>query len=126
LFRRVDAMVGDVLPEGYSFDVDHNAVAHAVLGKSTWAVLALTLDIELFTQLHYRESIDPDTQLSDLFLKRSPTMTTTAVLQTPEASASVTGHAFQDQIPNNFCYGCGPGNPVGLHIRSIWAGNEAL
>jgi len=53
-------------------------------------------------------------------------MTTTAVLQTPEASASVTGRAFQDQIPDNFCYGCGPGNPVGLRIRSIWAGNEAL
>ncbi len=67
LFRRVDAMIDDVLPEGYSFDVDHNAVAHAVLGKSTWAVLALTLDIELFTQLHYRQSIDPDPQLSELF-----------------------------------------------------------
>ena len=53
-------------------------------------------------------------------------MTTTAVLQTPEVSASGTGHAFQDQIPDNFCYGCGPGNPVGLRIRSIWTGNEAL
>src|SRR5438270_8618103 len=51
----------------YRFDVDHNAVAHAVLGKSTWAVLALTLDIELFTQLHYRQSIDADPQLSELF-----------------------------------------------------------
>jgi hypothetical protein len=60
-------MVGDVLPAGYRFDVDHNAVAHAVLGKSTWAVLALTLDIELFTQLHYRQSIDADPQLSELF-----------------------------------------------------------
>jgi hypothetical protein len=67
LFRRVDAMIADVLPEGYSFDVDHNAVAHAVLGKSTWAVLALTLDIELFTQLHYRQSIDRDPELSELF-----------------------------------------------------------
>jgi hypothetical protein len=67
LFRRVDAMVGDVLPHGYRFDVDPNAVAHAVLGKSTWAVLALTLDIELFTQLHYRQSIEPDTELSGLF-----------------------------------------------------------
>ena len=67
LFRRIDAMVGDVLPDGYRFDVDANAVAHAVLGKSTWAVLALTLDIELFTQLHYRESIDPDAELSELF-----------------------------------------------------------
>jgi hypothetical protein len=67
LFRRIDAMVGDVLPDGYRFDVDPNAVARAVLGKSTWAVLALTLDIELFTQLHYRQSIEPDTELSDLF-----------------------------------------------------------
>jgi hypothetical protein len=67
LFRIVDAMVGDVLPGGYRFDVDHNAVARAVLGKSTWAVLALTLDIELFTQLHYRQSIDSDPQLSELF-----------------------------------------------------------
>jgi hypothetical protein len=67
LFRRIDAMVGEVLPDGYRFDVDPNAVAHAVLGKGTWAVLALTLDIELFTQLHYRESIEPDAGLSDLF-----------------------------------------------------------
>jgi hypothetical protein len=67
LFRRIDAMVGEVLPDGYRFDVDPNGVAHAVLGKSTWAVLALTLDIELFTQLHYRQSIDPDAELSELF-----------------------------------------------------------
>jgi len=67
LFRRIDAMVGEVLPEGYRFDFDPGAVARAVLGKSTWAVLALTLDIELFTQLHHRQSIDPDVELSELF-----------------------------------------------------------
>src|SRR6516164_3054358 len=67
LFRRIDAMIGEVLPDGYRFDVDPNVVAHAVLGKSTWAVLGLTLDIELFTQVHYRQSIDPDTELSELF-----------------------------------------------------------
>jgi hypothetical protein len=67
LFRRIDAMIGDVLPGGYRFDVDANAVAHAVLGKSTWSVLALTLDIELFTQTHYLESIEHDAQLSELF-----------------------------------------------------------
>jgi hypothetical protein len=67
LFRLIDTMVGDVLPDGYRFDVDANVVARAVLGKSTWAVLALTLDIELFTQVHYRQSIDPDTELSELF-----------------------------------------------------------
>jgi hypothetical protein len=67
LFRRIDAMVGEVLPDGYRFDIDPNGVARAVLGKSTWSVLALTLHIELFTQLHYRQSIDPDTGLSELF-----------------------------------------------------------
>jgi hypothetical protein len=67
LFRRIDAMIGDVLPDGYRFDVNANAVAHAVLGKSTWAVLAVTLDIELFTQLHYSQSIAPDAELSELF-----------------------------------------------------------
>jgi len=67
LFRRIDTMVGEVLPAGYRFEVDANAVAHAVLGKSTWAVLVLTLDIELFTQTHYLESIAHDAELSELF-----------------------------------------------------------
>jgi len=67
LFRRIDAMIGETLPAGYRFDVDPDAVAGVVLGKSTWAVLALTLDIELFTQLHYRQSIEPDDALSPLF-----------------------------------------------------------
>src|SRR5262245_19482361 len=67
LFRRIDAMIDEVLPSGYRFDIDPNNVARAVLGKSTWAVLGLTLDSELFTQLHYRQSIDPDTELSVLF-----------------------------------------------------------
>jgi len=67
LFRRIDAMIGETLPEGYRFDVDPDAVAGVVLGKSSWAVLALTLDIELFTQLHYRQSIEPDANLSELF-----------------------------------------------------------
>jgi hypothetical protein len=67
LFRRINLLIGKILPDGYRFDVDPNAVAGAVLGKGTWAVLALTLDIELFTQLHYRQSIDPDDGLSELF-----------------------------------------------------------
>ncbi|MBC8240822.1 MAG: hypothetical protein ISR50_12740 [Alphaproteobacteria bacterium] len=67
LFRRVDDMVGESLPDGYRFDIDPDAVASVVLGKSTWAVLALTMDIELFTQLHYRQSIEPDGNLSELF-----------------------------------------------------------
>jgi hypothetical protein len=67
LFRQIDRMCGEVMPEGYQFDADPDDVARAVLGKGTWAVLALTLDIELFTQLHYRDSIDPNDNLSPLF-----------------------------------------------------------
>ena len=67
LFRRIDKMMEATMPPGYRFDADPDAVAEAVLGKSTWAVLALTLDIELFTQLHYRQSIEPDGALSELF-----------------------------------------------------------
>ena len=67
LFRRINDLVGETLPAGYRFDVYPDAVAGVVLSKSTWAVLALTLDIELFTQLHYRHSIEPDGELSPLF-----------------------------------------------------------
>jgi hypothetical protein len=42
-------------------------VAAAVLKNSTWAVLALILEIELFTQEHYKQSIEPEENLSDLY-----------------------------------------------------------
>ena len=67
LFRRIEAMMGETMPAGYRFDVDPDAVARAVLAKGTWAVLVLTLHIELFVQLHYRQSIEPDNELSELF-----------------------------------------------------------
>jgi hypothetical protein len=67
MFRRVERMAGEGMPAGYQFLPQPNDVAKAVLGASTWAVLGLTLDIELFVQLHYRESIDPDVELSDLW-----------------------------------------------------------
>lgn len=67
LFRRVEALCADVMPPGYKVAPEPNAVAGVVLGKSTWAVLALTCLIELFTQTHYIESIAPDEQLSPLF-----------------------------------------------------------
>ena len=59
--------MGETMPAGYRFDVDPDAVARAVLAKGTWAVLVLTLHIELFVQLHYRQSIEPDNELSELF-----------------------------------------------------------
>ena len=32
--------------------------------------------------------------------------------------------AFQDQIPGNHCFGCGPSNPQGLQIKSFWQGDD--
>lgn len=67
LFRRIEEMIGENMAPGYHFDFNPDDVARAVLGKGTWAVLLLTLHIELFTLLHYRESIAPDVALSELF-----------------------------------------------------------
>jgi hypothetical protein len=67
LFRRVEAMIAPGMPAGYAFLPQPNDVAAAVLSKSTWAVLALTCHIELFTQAHYRQSIEPDAELSELW-----------------------------------------------------------
>ena len=67
LFRRIEAMIAAGMPAGYTFLPHPNEVASIVLGKSTWSVLALTCLIELFTQAHYRSSIDPDPALSPLW-----------------------------------------------------------
>src|SRR6187431_1634980 len=63
LFRRIEGMIGAGMRPGYRFLPDPDQVATAVLGKSTWAVLALTCHIELFTQVHYRESIEPQADM---------------------------------------------------------------
>jgi hypothetical protein len=67
LFRRVEALAAEGMPPGYRVVPDPNDVAHVVLGKSTWAVLALTCHIEIFTQVHYRKSIEVDGNLSALW-----------------------------------------------------------
>ena len=67
LFRRIDQMIGAGMPDGYVFTPRPNEVAAAVLSKSTWAVLGLTCHIELFTQAHYKQSIEPDDALSELY-----------------------------------------------------------
>lgn len=67
LFRRIEHLIGDGMPPGYEFVPQANGVAQAVMGASTWAVLALTCHIELFTQVHYRHSIEPDGELSALY-----------------------------------------------------------
>lgn len=67
LFRRIEAMIAPTMPPGYRFLPQPNDVANAVLAASTWAVLALTCHIELFTQAHYKASIGQDPQLSPLW-----------------------------------------------------------
>jgi len=67
LFRRIERLVAEGMPAGYRFLPQPNDVASVVLSKSTWAVLALTCHIELFTQVHYRQSIEPDENLSELY-----------------------------------------------------------
>jgi len=67
LFRRIERMCAEGMPKGYTFVPEPNAVASAVLAKSTWSVLALTCHIELFVLAHYRESIDADANVSELW-----------------------------------------------------------
>jgi hypothetical protein len=67
LFRRIEQMIAEGMPSGYRLAAEPNAVAQAVLSKATWAVLGLTCHIELFTQAHYRQSIAPDAELSELY-----------------------------------------------------------
>jgi hypothetical protein len=67
MFRRLETMMAPGMPDGYRFLPQPNDVAQAVLGASTWAVLALVCDIELFSQAHYRSSIEPDAMLDPLW-----------------------------------------------------------
>lgn len=39
-------------------------------------------------------------------------------------SAAADAPAFQDLLPGNHCYGCGPDNVHGLRIKSRWSGER--
>ena len=67
LFRRIETLADLVLPPGYRMTTDPNSAAGAMLAKSTWAVIALTCFVEIFTQAHYLHSIRDDDGLSPLF-----------------------------------------------------------
>jgi hypothetical protein len=67
LFRRLEKLMAAGMPGGYTFVPSPNEVATAVLSKSSWAVLGLTCNIELFTLDHYRQSIDKDPDASELW-----------------------------------------------------------
>lgn len=67
LFRRIETMLAARMPAGYTQVADPSEVAHAVLSRSTWSVLALTCHIELFVQAHYEQSIAPREEICPLF-----------------------------------------------------------
>ena len=67
LFRRLEAMIARGMPAGYAFHPQPNDVAAAVLGKCTWAVLGLTCHIELFSQSHYKQSIEGEADAPELW-----------------------------------------------------------
>jgi acyl-coenzyme A thioesterase PaaI-like protein len=39
---------------------------------------------------------------------------------------TVIGQAFQDQMRDNYCWGCGADNPAGPHLKSYWDGELAV
>ena len=67
LFRRLESLMDARMTPGYRMVAEPNAVAQAVLGRSSWAVLALICHIELFVQKHYEESIQPEQDLCPLW-----------------------------------------------------------
>jgi hypothetical protein len=67
MFRRIEALCAEGMPEGYTFLPQPNDVAGVVLGKPTWSVLGLICHIEIFVLAHYREAIEKDEDLSELW-----------------------------------------------------------
>ena len=67
LFRRMELLAAKDMPAGYRTVPDPNEVAQVVLGRSTWSVLALTCHIEIFTQIHYKKSIENAEDISELW-----------------------------------------------------------
>jgi acyl-coenzyme A thioesterase PaaI-like protein len=41
-----------------------------------------------------------------------------------DRESAVSPEFFQDVLPHNHCFGCGPNNPRGLHLKSSWSGDE--
>jgi hypothetical protein len=67
MFRRIEWLIAGGMPAGYRFVPQTDEVTEFVLGKSTWAVLALICHFEIVKQVHFGNSIARDDQLSDLF-----------------------------------------------------------
>jgi hypothetical protein len=66
MFCRLEEMMNEDMPAGYACVAEPSAVAAVVLPKSYWALLGHACHIALFTQLHYRSSIDPEQNIDPL------------------------------------------------------------
>ena len=67
MFRRIEWLIAEGMASGYRFVPQTDDVEEFVLGKSTWAVLALICHFEAVKHVHYGNSITRDAQLSDLY-----------------------------------------------------------
>ncbi len=67
MFRRLETMIAPGMPAGYRFLPQPNDVARRCWRPRPGRCSALTCDIELFSQAHYRSSIDPETQIDPLW-----------------------------------------------------------
>lgn len=67
MFRRLERMAGQSMPEGYTFVPQPNDVARAVLAASNWAVLGLICHIEIFVLHHYHSSIESEQRICPLW-----------------------------------------------------------
>ena len=68
LFRRMETAMAATMPAGYAIELaEASDFLRAVSGASPWAALVLMLDIELFTQAHYRASIAPAVEICPLW-----------------------------------------------------------
>lgn len=74
LFRHIAQRAGTCMPPGYVLKPQRLAVASVMDGRTPWAVLALTLHVELASHAHCRHDIGLDPELcplwKNLFLAR--------------------------------------------------------
>ena len=67
LFLCVDTMINRGMPSGYRFVFRDEQVTMPTLPRSRWARLALAFHINLLTQVHYKQSVGDDAEISEFF-----------------------------------------------------------
>ena len=67
LLRRLESMIACGMRQGYAFGLHGSGIASSLLGRSPWAVMALTCHVEMLAQAHARLGVEPDPALSPLF-----------------------------------------------------------